>query len=228
MATPPSVVRAGLVDITTAVGADLAEVAAQSPADRQVENTINALPLIVPDYYDAAGSLSVAWYDELREESRPATAYAPKIIGNPSTDWIDREVSAFRKALDEPGELIVGRLLVEAVRLAQKEVTRGFQDTVLGNARQDPDAIGWSRVARSNACKLCTMIAARGAVFRKETAHFATHKSCHCTAQPAFRNGERGPEASVEQYMASTKRRTEEQQAQLREYLNENYPDARG
>jgi hypothetical protein len=72
------------------------------------------------------------------------------------------------------------------------------------------------------------MLADRGAVFSEATASFAAHTDCHCAARPEFANGEHGPEASVEQYLASTKNRTPAQRARLREYLNENYPDAPG
>ena len=229
MATPPEAVRRQLEVVTTTAAFDLQTLAAAAPLARRVDTLIAALPLIVPSYYDAAGSLALAWYDELRDESRPVTAYAPEVIGDPSTDWIERETTIFRESLDS-GDLArdMDAMLTQASLLATKEVARGFRDSITGNTRQDRDAIGWSRVARSGACKLCTMIAARGAVFRESTAHFAAHTSCHCTARPEFRNGDHGPEASVEQYAASSKRRTPAQQKALRKYLNENYPDARG
>lgn len=208
--------------------AEILSVAGQVTPARRITAALDAVSLIVPAYYDAAGSLAVAWYDELRDASRPTTTYAPEIIGDPSTDWIEREVADLRRSLDVDLETGMQRLLDEAAALAEKEVARGFRDTIVGNVRMDRDAIGWSRIARGGACKLCVMLADRGAVYRETTVHFATHGHCHCGAQPEFANGTHGPEASVAQYLASTKRRTPEQQAQLREYLNTNYPDAPG
>lgn len=229
MATPSEAVRAHLAVVTAAAVADLAAEAAQAPLERQVAVLMASLPLVVPSYYDAAGALAVTWYDERREESRPSTLYVPEIIGDSATDWIEREAEKFRRSLDALDfEAEITAMADEITRLAEKEVARGFRDSITGNTRQDKDAIGWSRVTRPGACKLCVMIASRGAVFRKETAHFAAHTSCHCAARPEFRNGEHGPEATVEQYLATTKRRTPAQQKQLRKYLNENYPDARG
>lgn len=225
MATSPEAVRAQLAIVTAAAAADLADVA--SSATRPADAALSALPLIVPNYYDAAGSLAVAWYDERRDEANPHTVYAPRIIGDPATDWIEREVAKFRETLTDI-EAETQRLVDEAVRLAEKEVARGFRDSILGNTRMDEDAIGWSRVARPGACKLCLMLAAKGAVFTDVTAIFAAHTDCHCAARPEFAGGEHGPEASVEQYLASSKRRTPEQRAVLREYLNENFPDAPG
>lgn len=228
MATPPEAVRTQLTVVTTAAAVDLAAVVSQVALEQQVDAAIEALGLIVPSYYDAAGSLAVAWYDEIRGESRPATVYAPTIIGDPTTDWIEREAEKFRRQLDLDIEAETARMLAEVTALAEKEVARGFRDTVQGNTRQDEDAIGWSRVTRAGACKLCLMAAERGAVYRKETAFFAAHTNCHCAARPEFQGGVRGPEASVEQYVAAKKRRTERERNALRKYLNENYPDAPG
>lgn len=227
MATPPDVIRAELAAVGAAVTADLLTEVASSPLENSVDVLLEAVGLVVPAYYDAAGLLAVSWYDELREESRPATTYVPDVIGDPTTDWIEREIAKFQRTIEADIENEMQRLIDETLRLAEKEVARGYRDTILGNTRQDADAIGWSRVTRPGACKFCVMLAGKGAVYRSEgTAIFAAHADCHCAARPAFRNGEHGPEASVEQYLASSKRRTPEQRALLRKYLNQNYSDA--
>lgn len=227
MATAPDAVRAQLAVVTTSAAADLASVAAQAPR-KPVDAALSALPLVVPSYYDAAASLAVAWYDERRSESSPTTSYVPRIIGNPSTDWIDREVAKFAKQFDADLEAETQKIIDEAVRLAEKEVARGFRDSILGNSHSDEDSIGWSRVARPGACKFCVMLADKGAVFTEATADFAAHGDCHCATRPEFRNGEHGPEASVMQYLASAKKRTPEQRAVLRDYLNLHYPELPG
>lgn len=228
MATPAEAVRTSLAVVATTATAELLSVAEAVGPEKRVTAVLEAVPLVVPPYYDAAGTLAALWYDERRAEAKPRTVYSATIIGDPETDWIEREAAKFRRATEGDLEIEMRRMVDEVALLAEKEVARGFRDTVLGNTRSDADAIGWSRVAGAGACKLCTMIAARGAVFREETAHFATHKSCHCAARPEFRNGEHGPEATATQYLATSKRRTAAQNAQLRTYLNENYPDARG
>lgn len=232
MATSPDAIRAELTVVMTAAASELAAEVSREPLDQQVSAALAVLPLLVPAYYDAAGSLAVDYYDELRDESSPTTSYTPSIVGDPATDWIDREVERFRRDLDAEAlnlEAETNRLLDEVARLAEKEVARGYRDTVIGNTRMDEDALGWSRITRPAACKFCVMLAGKGAVYRSEsTAIFAAHTDCHCAARPAFRNGEHGPEATVEQYLASTKRRTDAQRKRLREYLNKNYPEARG
>lgn len=228
MATSAEAVRRQLTVVSTTAAEELAAVAADAAPEQRVAVAMAALPLLVPSYYDAAGSLAVAWYDEIRDESRPVTPYAPRIIGDPATDWIDREVEILRRSIEDEIEIEAQRLIEEAVRLTEKEVARGFRDSILGNVRMDEEAIGWSRVARAEACKLCVMLADKGAVFSEATAIFAAHTDCRCAARPEFRNGEHGPEASVEQYLASTKNRSTKDRARLREYLNQHYPDAPG
>ena len=62
------------------------------------------------------------------------------------------------------------------------------------------------------------MLAGRGAVFRQDTARFAAHEHCSCTAQPVF-DGQGGQEATALQYMASKRRRSESDRQRLRDYL---------
>lgn len=227
MATPPDAVRAQLAVVSASAAAEIASAAAQAPVEARVATALAVMPLVVPEYYNAAGSLAVAWYDELRDESAPSTLYAPSVIGDPATDWIEREVAKFQRSMEADLEAEMQRMLEEASRLVEKEVSRGFRDSVLGNVRMDEDAVGWSRVARAGACKLCVMLADKGAVFSKATANFAAHTDCHCAARAEFRNGGHGPEASAAQYLAS-KRRTPQERARLRDYLNTNYPDSPG
>lgn len=227
MATSPEAVRAQLAVVSAAAAADLVDV---SVGARTTDAITSALALIVPSYYDAAGSLATAWYDELRDQSNPSSVYAPIIIGDPATDWIEREAQKFATSLEGDLEAELQRLTDELARLTEKEVSRGFRDTVTGNTRRDEDAIGWSRVARPGACKFCVMLAGqRRAFYRSDsTASFAAHTDCHCAARPEFKGGDHGPEASVEQYLAAKRRRTERERKALRKYLNENYPDAPG
>lgn len=226
MATTAETVRAELAVITTAAAAELAAEVSATPLDAQADAALEVVGLLVPPYYDAAGSLAVDWYDELRDESRPTSLYTPTIIGDPATDWIEREAAKFRRELDATNpdiEAETQKIIAEIARLAEKEVARGYRDSILGNTRQDEDAIGWSRVTRPGACRFCRMLADKGAVYKESTAGFAAHTDCHCAARPAFRNGEHGPEATVEQYLASKKRRTAAERERVREYLDQRY-----
>lgn len=234
MATSPSAARSALVLVTGAAVADLLDVAAAVAPEESVGAAVTALPLVVPAYYDAAGSLAVDWYEELREESAPSTRYTPAIQGAATTDWIEREVARYADSVGGITELTRAAILAELVALAEKEATRGFTTTVTGNTVRDPHALGWSRVASAGACRFCLMLAGKRTLYRSEqAARFGAHTNCHCAARPEFRGGKHGEEASVMQYRASARRastpeKQAERNAKVREYLNTNYPDARG
>lgn len=58
------------------------------------------------------------------------------------------------------------------------------RDTVLATARAD--GARWRRVTSANACDFCVMLAARGAVYREDTAGFRSHDHCACIAEPIY------------------------------------------
>lgn len=194
-----------------------------------MEAISDILSLLIPSYYDQAGTLGVAWYEELREEARAETAYSPDLISQGKSDWIEIELQAYYdqalREVEAEADVIAAKVVAEAEALVQKEVARGFRDTIDGNARRDPAAIGWSRHARPGACRFCRFLARDSAVYRTERgARFAAHPNCHCVARPEFEGGNHGPEADVLQYVASQRKRTEAERRQLREYLAERYP----
>lgn len=241
MATAASAVRRGLIAVTAALSADLNAVAAGEAAGDRIPAILEALPVIVPAYYDAAGSLAVAWYDERRSEASPGKAFTPRIVGGATTEWIDREAARILSLVETTAGTTAAQL-TQATRnvidLAEREAARGFRDTITQNTWSDDEAIGWSRFTRPGACSFCRMLAARGAVYKATTARFSAHGAvgrgrrrggnCQCIAAPEFADGTHGPEASPLQYVASRKNRTPAQRAQVREYLNENFPDAPG
>lgn len=229
MATPPSEVRGGLAVVTGAATTQLALAASEVPPDETPAALYALLPLLIPSYYDAAGSLATFWYEELREESRPKQVYVPQIISQGNPNWIEIELRAtYEQAIRDVEadiEVISAQLIAEAEALTQKEVARGFRDTMDGNARRDPEAIGWSRHARPGACPFCRMLARDAAVYLTEaSARFAAHTNCHCVARVEFENGDHGPEADVFQYLASQRKRTPAERERLREHLRKNYP----
>lgn len=100
-------------------------------------------------------------------------------------------------------------------KLARTEVTRPYRDTTLGNGARDGMFIGYKRIARAESCGFCKALADRGAVYKKNTAYFAAHDNCQCTAAAAFVGQPHGPEASVMQYVASKRRRTADEKARI-------------
>lgn len=218
--------KAALALVTSAaIGAatDLVGQVTGSPSQRRAL-LLDAIPEVLAYYTVGAAALAADFYDDERER-----AAAPKLfVAEPIV--ADRLVKV-RRAVAWASEPLFGdEAAVSASRIAevvQLEAARPYRDTILTNRRRDPSAAGWRRITNGG-CKLCRMLADRGAVYKEATATFATHPHCQCTAQPVFISGEVGEEANAMQYMASRKRGTPESRARLRDYLNTNYSDFPG
>jgi hypothetical protein len=197
---------------------------ASGSPEQQRALLLEAAPAVVAHYSLGSSALAADFYDDEREREAAPKLYIAEPVIVDRTEKIRRAVAWASDPLftDEPGG--AEARLAEVVQL---ETARPYRDTILTNRRRDPSAVGWRRVTNGG-CKLCRMLADRGAVYSDATARFATHGNCKCTAQPVFSSSDYGEEASAMQYLASRKKRTPAQQAALREYLNTNYSDFHG
>lgn len=191
------------------------------PPDEQRAVLLEAVPGIITYYSEGSSALAADFYDDERERAAPPKLYLAEPVIEDRTVKIRRGVAwaADPLFLDEPDLGVSAQRLADVVNL---ETARPYRDTILTNRKRDPSAVGWRRVTNGG-CKMCRMLADRGAVYIDTTARFAAHPSCKCTAQPVFSSQDYGEEANVMQYMASRRKRTPEQQEALREYLRINY-----
>lgn len=229
--TPPSDVRTGLTVVTAAAVADARTVAASGSSAEEIRAALFvAAPLIVADYSDGASALALDWYEELRDAANPPKQFTPAPLSLVTDDDVRASVARSTVTLRSVSDDSLADAVEVSLSLLDSElrklVASGFWDTMTGNSTEDPSALGWRRYARVNACKFCLMLADRGAVFTERTARFAAHGDCHCLAGPEF--DFHAPLASAMQYMASKRVRSAAEKARLRDYLNENFPDARG
>lgn len=104
------------------------------------------------------------------------------------------------------------------------EAMSGARGSMRATSLRDPAAQGWRRFANAGACRFCRMLADRGAVYRRETAFFAAHLHCGCSAGPVFVGAAPAPEANAIQYLASRRGNTEKERASVRAYLDAFYP----
>lgn len=124
-------------------------------AHRVRQYLLDAVPAIVETYGGAASELSLAWWDDLFDgiESPPPVAPAPP----PSAQLVAQTRWA-------TAPLFTGAS--PATRLASviKQHIYGAQRGVVTASSQQAD-VRYARVARSNACNFCRVIASRGAVY---------------------------------------------------------------
>jgi hypothetical protein len=197
-----------------------------SPKERRLQ-MLDDVPAIIGYYAEGSAALAADFYEETRAAAGARASFSVDMTIADRVVKIRRGIAWAAEPLFDDfskGDAGTPDRLAEIVQL---ESARPYRDTITSNRLRDPDAVGWQRIA-AGGCKFCRMLADRGAVYKSTTANFASHPHCHCTAQPVFRGGDVGPEADPIQYMASRRSRTPAQRAEIRDYLNSNYPDDHG
>lgn len=183
---------------------------------------LDAVPEVVGYYADGSAALAADFYDDARAAAGARGAYVATPVVLDRTEKI-------RRAVVWASEPIADDNVIDArdrfARIVTSEVARPYSDTILHNTHRDKQAVGWKRIAASDACGFCRMLADKGAIYRESTALFAAHRGCTCTAAPAFVGGRIGPEANVMQYLGSRKSRSAKDRARLREYIATYYGD---
>lgn len=178
------------------------------------------VPDVITYYSDGSAALAADFYDDERARAGALGFFSAEPVVPDRWEKIGRAIAwATEPLLSGDGQ--TDKRLAEVVQL---ETARPYRDTITANRRRDPAAVGWRRVAVGG-CPFCRMLADRGAVYRDQTARFASHTHCHCTAQPVFDTENVGEEASVVQYVASQRRPSERDRERVRSYLAENYGD---
>jgi len=211
--------RAALELVSTAAVATTSRLLVSLSGSPELQRAalLEAVPEIIAYYSEGSAALAVDFYDEERLRAGVTSSFATEFVVADRTVAIRRGVVWGADPLFEGDVETANSRLAEVVQL---ESARPYRDTILGNQKRDPAAVGWRRIANPGACKFCVMVASKGAIYKRDTATFAAHGGCHCSAQPVFGPNEYGPEATALQYTASKRRRTPAEKQALREYLN--------
>jgi hypothetical protein len=212
----PSESRRALTLITGAAVTQVSRLLARltgSPESQRAD-LLDAVPTILDYFTSGSAALAADFYDDERERAGARGRFVAEPIVADRAEKIARAVVWATEPMFEPADVTVIERLAPVVQL---ETARPYRDTITGNRGRDPEAVGWRRIA-AGGCKFCRMLAGRGEVYRHDTALFASHTNCHCTAQPVFKTNP-GEEADVLQYVASKRRKSEADRARVRAYL---------
>jgi len=180
--------------------------------DAQRYALLSTVPGLIDYYSDGSSALAADFYEDERDRYVSGSFLAEPVV-------VDRTVKIRRAIAWASDPLFSADVEQAASRMAevvQPEVVRPYRDTILANRRRDPASVGWMRLASPKACGFCKFLADRGAVYRKDTARFAAHENCMCTAVPVFDGSHVGPEASALQYVASKRKRTAAEKETIR------------
>ena len=157
--------------------------------------------LVVSQYGDVAASMAAEWFDDMRL-SEGVRGYF-RALPQPSPYAADAVEGMVRRAVAPMFEEVpdVAAVMRTVAQNAGKYVLGASRETVRRNSFIDPKGVGFQRVARPGACDFCLMLVSRGAVYKKETAFFASHGDCNCAAVPSWDRD--APEVDVALYSAS-------------------------
>lgn len=181
--------RQGLVDLTALARRDLAALWAlvqDWPADQIRDALMDVLPALGDQYGDAAAELAASYFETARERADARGSFTPVLAEPPSrarwealSRWgVDPLFSATPDA-QAALTLIAGGL--------QRTIADQHRLTVVESTLADPQASGWRRVARTDGCGFCRMLASRpGYVYSEKSVEFRSHDNCHCSAAPSW------------------------------------------
>ena len=162
-----------------------------------------AVEAVTRDYRRQSSGLAASYYRNHRTAEGVPGRPEPRLATPPPRD-------ALRYSLGYYGRVIPNQLLragrpdvmrqagVHLIGGVSRHVNDGGRDTILGSVQADRRARGWQRITAANPCSFCAMIAARGAVFREDTARFEAHDHCACSAEPVYSRDDQRPERARE------------------------------
>lgn len=182
------------------------------------------LPDLVQTYGEMGAALAADFYEELRDASPDVRRTYSAVMAESSLTveqmqastrwalgslWTEADDAAYREAA----------ALTNLSGVAKRLALTPARDTVRLNTLQDVDASGWRRLSQgATTCKFCRMLVGRGNVYSADTARFAAHDDCDCTAEPAFGDANFVPVEPV-QFMASKRNPTKADRARVKAFL---------
>jgi hypothetical protein len=181
-----------------------------SELDRSLPAWVTAIHAIVARYGSMSAALAADHYEEARLAAKARGQFTVQLPGDPAEGLVDTGMRwATRDVWSRDPETLPDRVKsarTMAENVAIKEVIDMARITTVDAVHEDPEAVGWARIARPNACYFCRMLTTRGGVYTAETVKFRAHNGCHCTAEPVFRGQLWEPSARVREWNAQYQR----------------------
>lgn len=159
---------------------------------------LRLVPTLVSRYGESAAAAAADWYEAQRDAAGVRGAFTVELVRSPYEDAVEGAVRRAAGALwtSEPA-----RMLESLTPAVGKYILAASRATITRAAQRDPAASGWMRVTRAGSCRFCRLLAQRGAVYMRDSVHFASHPDCNCAAVPSW--DKNAPEVDVDAYTAS-------------------------
>ncbi|MFJ6239583.1 hypothetical protein ACIQH0_36485 [Streptomyces griseus] len=172
-----------------------------SKLQETVPDWIEAVRTVVGEYGNASAAAAADFYEAERVAAEVTGRFTVPLLDPPPDEQVNNSLRWATKDLwprdpNDPKTTVAQRAPLEArldaaekkaEGVAQKLVTDQGRGTVQSAVRQDRMAVGYARAAALGACAFCKLLAARGMVFKRDTADFRAHDGCNCGVIPVFR-----------------------------------------
>lgn len=166
-----------------------------------VPDWIEAVRAVVGEYGNASSAAAADFYEAERVAAQVTGRFTVPLLDPPPDEQVDNSLRWATKDLwprdsDDPKTTAAQRAPLDvrlemaekkAEAVAQKLVTDQGRGTVRAAVQQDRMAVGYARAAALGACAFCRLLAARGMVYKRDTADFRAHDGCNCGVIPVFR-----------------------------------------
>ncbi|MGW6578854.1 VG15 protein [Streptomyces globisporus] len=166
-----------------------------------VPDWIEAVRAVVGEYGNASAAAAADFYEAERVAAEVTGRFTVPLLDPPPDEQVDNSLRWATKDLwprdpDDPKTTAAQRAPLEtrldaaekkAEGVAQKLVTDQGRGTVQAAVQRDRMAVGYARAAALGACAFCRLLAARGMVYKQDTADFRAHDGCNCGVIPVFR-----------------------------------------
>lgn len=185
--------RGALRDVNTLAQRDLLASWRQfdlTDAIKVRDGLMDVLPGIIDTHHLRAVTVAADWYDLQRYELGAKGRFRAVMADPPSeargvvmARWGVTPMFGGDSGITAPIVLSkiaggVGRVILD-----------GARSTITTSTAADPARVGWARVT-SGGCDFCELLASRPPVYSEESADFASHDFCNCSAVPDFEGGE--------------------------------------
>jgi len=112
----------------------------------------------------------------------------PLIVDQFNASLSTTSVAALKAAAAQgtPADVALANALTLAQGAMARLVLNAGRETIVQSLAADSRARGYRRILGGGGCDFCQMLAGRGGVYSADTADFAAHDHCGCTAEPVF------------------------------------------
>jgi hypothetical protein len=187
--------RAGVSRDVVALLRDLFDV---DNADRTWPAIRSMLAAMTQQQHGTSATLANTYYGQARIEAGADGSFLPITPAALAEELLKvvldaTGIAAFKRAIS------LGKTPAEALQIAgvtlsgavSRLVLSGGRDAILGNVREDRQAVGWARLTDAHPCAFCAMLSSRGGVYKtRETARFQAHDHCACMPVAAWSRDE--------------------------------------